>query len=259
MNTKVALVAVAVATVALTLPLVSHGGRGTPQALSSNGSSPASMTAQWWQWAYSIPDTPASEGAGSIHPLVGDNDDFGAPDLYEFCGNGQHGRVWFLGGDFSGTGEDFERTCKIPAGKTIILAVINWECSTAEGDATKGDPAWKQARQLKDCAEQTGDILSGTAWFGPEAGPLEEVKVRRLRTVQAFPVYFPPANIIGLANPDPNPSLVQADGQWLILRNLNPGRYRLEFTGSAGDPPFFVLNGAYNIEIAQPNGEPPNS
>ena len=119
MNKKIALVAATVSA----LVLAPNAGSGTPQALSSN--SPASMTAQWWQWAFSIPNTPVTkEGEGSIHPLVGDNDDFGDPTFYEFCGNGQHGDVWFLGGDFSGTGEPFERTCTIPYGKTILRSCL---------------------------------------------------------------------------------------------------------------------------------------
>ncbi len=251
-NRKVAWTAVATAALAFAPNI----GSSAPQASSSN--SPASMTAQWWQWAYSIPNIPVEEGGPSIHPLVGDDDDFEDPDFYEFCGNGQHGEVWFLGGDFSGTGEAFERTCTIPAGKTILLPVINYECSTFWGDATKGVSAAQQARELKECTGPVGDLLGGTAQFGPAGGPLEEIKVKRLRTAQAFSVYLSPSNVIDVSEPDPNPSLSQADGQWIILRNLDPGRYRLEFTGVVGDPPFFEIDGAYNIEIAQPNGEPPD-
>ena len=58
-----------------------------------------------------------------------------------------------------------------------------------------------------------------------------------------------------------NPSLADADGQWVVLEDLLPGRYRLEFTGVFDDPDTpeidFEVNGAYNIEIAEPNGEPP--
>ena len=57
----------------------------------------------------SIPAIQAPEG-GSTHPLVGNDDAAGDVDLFEYCGNGQHGELWFLGGDFSGTGEEIERT-----------------------------------------------------------------------------------------------------------------------------------------------------
>ena len=218
------------------------------------------MTEQWWQWAFSIPSTPTSDGEGeSIHPLVGDNDNFGDPGFFEFCGHGQHGKVWFLGGDFSGSGEFFERTCEIPARITVLLPVINFECSTAEGDATQTDSATQQTRELKECTKPVGDLLDGQAWFGIEDGPLHEVKVRRVRSSNAFFVYFSPFNVIGLENAGPNPSLAHADGQWVILRNLKPGRYRLEFTGTFNDPETpgidFEINGAYNLVVVERNGE----
>jgi hypothetical protein len=213
------------------------------------------MTAQWWQWAFSMPNVSTTEGDW-IHPLVGDDSTSGEPGFYESCGNGQHGDLWFLGGDFAGTGEPFERTCTIPFGKTIVLAVINVECSTAEGDATAGDPVKQQADDLKDCAESIGNDLSGTAAFGPIGGDLQEVRVERLSTVNAFPLWISPSNVAGLEDPiTPNPSLSQADGQWVILRNLQPGFYRLEFSGVYISPDVFELNGAYNLEIAKPNGD----
>jgi hypothetical protein len=227
-----------------------------------------SLTGKWWQWAYSIPNTlstpvnpPRAGKKGSIHPLVGSNDDIGDPDFFEYCGNGQHGDVWFLGGDFSGTGEPFERTCEIPFGKTILVAVINFACSTAEGDATKGTSVENQTMELQACTKPVGELLSGTALFGLEGGQLEDEAVLRLVTNNAFSVYFSPHNVVGLSPVDPNPSLAYADGQWVVLEHLEPGRYRLEFNGVFDDPGNpgieFELNGAYNIEIAQPNGEPP--
>jgi hypothetical protein len=246
----------------LGMPAVSHGVKKSEQELGS-------LTGNWWQWAYSIPNTrsapdnPPREGKkGSIHPLVGDNSDIGDLNFFEYCGNGQHGDVWFLGGDFSGTGEPFERTCEIPSGKTILVAIINFACSTAEGDATKGATVEQQTNELQACTEPVGDLLSGTAIFGPEGGPLVDQPVLRLVTQEAFSVYFSPNNVVGLDPVDPNPSLADADGQWVVLEGLESGRYRLEFNGTFDDPetpesPDFELNGAYNIEVAQPNGEPP--
>lgn len=236
----------------LIVPLVLNAQPAS--TLSEPALSPANMTAQWWQWAFSIPNVPASGEGGSIHPLVGGDDDFGANDVFEFCGNGQHGDLWFLGGDFSGSGEAFERTCTIPYGKTIVLPVINVECSTAEGNASVDDSVKDQSADLKECAQEFGDNFIGSASFGPADGPLEEIKVKRLATVKAFPIYFSPDNVIGL-EADPNPSLAQADGLWVILRNLQPGLYRIEFNGVFIDPTVFEIVGAYNIEIAEPGGK----
>lgn len=241
---------IAISALALAAPLCASANDRAPHA------SLGQATGEWWQWAFSIPNAPSDPdlGAGSIHPLVGGD---GGDGAYEFCGNGQHGDLWLLGGDFSGSGERFERTCTIPYGKTVLLAVINAECSTAEGDADAMDPAGKQAAKLKACAQGYGDTLTGEAKFGPAHGPLKKIAVQRLATSRAFSVYFPPGNIIGLAQPAANPSLSQADGQWVVLypSALRPGRYRIEFTGAAGD---FEIRGAYNLVIAEPNGEIPD-
>lgn len=255
MTSKTGLVFGALATLA-TCPSALYAAPGMQVA--TLGSSPADMTAQWWQWAFSIPNVTASEDGASIHPLVGDDSTSGTPDVFESCGNGQHGDLWFLGGDFSGSGNPFERTCTIPFGKTIVLAVINAECSTAEENATVGDTLKQQADDLKQCAEEIGDALSGTAHLGPAGGELAEIKVERLSTVNAFQLWYSPFNVAGIVDATPNPSLSQADGQWVILRNLDPGLYRLEFTGVYIDPDTFQINGAYNIEIAEPNGDPPS-
>jgi hypothetical protein len=219
---------------------------------------------QWWQWAFSLPAVPV--GGGSTHPLVGNDADYGDPDLFEFCGNGQQGKLWFLGGDFAGSGEPIERTCVIPAGTTVVLPVVNFECSTAEGDAEPTDPKWKQARDLKNCTKPIGDLLSGTARFGRmTSGPgaatptydLKDIPVQRLITDGPYSVYFPPDNVIGLTDPLVNPSLAQADGQWVVLRpaQLKPGRYRIEFTGAFDGQ--LLFNGTYNLIVAWPNGTLP--
>jgi hypothetical protein len=66
------------------------------------------LSAEWWQWALSIP-TPVSP------PL----DPTGA-----LCVVGQRGSVWFLAGNFleGGTGT---RTCAVPEGVVLFFPVIN--------------------------------------------------------------------------------------------------------------------------------------
>lgn len=73
------------------------------------GSEPAdnALTAEWWQWALSIP-TPEN-------PLLDDNGDK--------CVVGQHGSAWFLAGHFNGS--QVTRTCTVPTGSKIFFPVIN--------------------------------------------------------------------------------------------------------------------------------------
>src|SRR5688572_13524708 len=65
------------------------------------------LSAQWWQWALSIPP--------STNPLL---DQTGAD-----CMVGQRGDLWFLaGGLFGGT---FTRTCAVPEGVTLFFPAVN--------------------------------------------------------------------------------------------------------------------------------------
>ena len=65
------------------------------------------LTAQWWQWAFSIPT--------SVNPQL---DDTG-----QDCMVGQRGSIWFLAGVF-GSGSA-KRTCSVPEGAMLFFPVIN--------------------------------------------------------------------------------------------------------------------------------------
>jgi hypothetical protein len=66
------------------------------------------LSAQWWQWALSIPT--------SVNPQL---DPTGANAVV-----GQHGKVWFLAGVFGG-GPAVTRTCSVPEGTALFFPVIN--------------------------------------------------------------------------------------------------------------------------------------
>jgi hypothetical protein len=82
---------------------------------------PPSLTALWWQTFLSIP--------ASANPL--DRCDLGTAD------------VVFLAGT---TGGSATRSCTIPAGKSILVPVINVECSEAEGQG-------RTPAELRACAK----------------------------------------------------------------------------------------------------------
>ena len=65
------------------------------------------LSAQWWQWALSIP--------AAINPV---SDTTGAN-----CMVGQRGPVWFLAGSI--TGVPTVRTCTVPEGVPLFFPVIN--------------------------------------------------------------------------------------------------------------------------------------
>lgn len=74
---------------------------GDPQ-----GQSAKELSAQWWQWALSIP---------TAHYPPGDT-------TGENCMVGQRGSVWFLAGNGGGS---VTRTCAVPEGKALFFPVIN--------------------------------------------------------------------------------------------------------------------------------------
>ena len=77
---------------------------------------------------YSIPK--------NINPAYDDNG--------RHCAEKQNGPVWFLAGTY---GHSVFRHCDIPSGKTILLPILNSECSFAEF------PKLKTLSELRICAK----------------------------------------------------------------------------------------------------------
>jgi hypothetical protein len=226
-------------------------------------------TVSWWQWALGIPS--------SVHPLS--LKPASDPTGKHFCMVGQHGGVWYLGGIFkvvdptpetlaaasveaSDEIEPFvvERECRIPLGQEILIPVLNVECSTAEevalGNLDPDATLVEKATYLRDgCAKPIADeITEAEAYFGLAGKKLRTVKVERVATEKPFQVTFSPDNIlnplgdIDFSNPDPNPSLAQADGYWAKVKPRKPGNYVLKTFGAL--PAFeFALDITYEIEV----------
>ncbi len=224
-------------------------------------------TISWWQWALDIPS--------SVHPLsLKPESD---PTGKNYCMVGQHGDVWYLGGIFkvvdpipdtveatsveATEGIDpfvVVRECRIPLGQEILIPVLNVECNTAEEvalgnldpDATLDE---KADYLLNECATPLADLITvAEASFGLEGKKLKDVKVKRVATEEPFQVTFSPDNIISsedfLLNPDPNPSLAQADGYWAKVKPKKAGTYVLKTLGVLPDYEF-ALDITYTIEV----------
>src|SRR5262245_34860597 len=73
----------------------------------ANSTSFKQLSAQWWQWALSIPTdvNPQTDGTG------------------EDCMVGQRGEIWFLAGILGGG--TVTRTCSVPAGKSLFFPLVN--------------------------------------------------------------------------------------------------------------------------------------
>jgi len=226
-----------------------------------------SVTAQWWQWAISIPT--------STHPLRTDpNTPPGRVDPSSaYCMVGQHGDIWFFGGSFlqvdifpdlgSDAGisslsstesiaesapifplPDITRTCTIPLGTDILMPVINAACNTAEeiylGNLTGDETLAQTVEFLRSCTQALADeIQTVEASFGPVGTIPRNLVVRRVSTPSPFSVTYAPDHILQFGTPwlpTVNPSLAFADGYWVQIRPLRPGVYQLY---TFGDVPNF--------------------
>jgi hypothetical protein len=180
----------------------------------------ASLTAQWWKAYVSIP---ASEDPASRCDLGVD-------------------KVVFLGAT---TGVDpVSRSCTLPAGTSILVPLINVECSSLEEPPFFGrTPAERRA-----CAE--GFARDFTALFltinGVAVGDLSRLRV------QSTPFRFSPVegNMFGI--PAGTGGSV-SDGYWARIGPLAPGTYDVSFGGSAqppGEPvPVFSTSVTYHLTV----------
>jgi hypothetical protein len=159
-------------------------------------------TARWWQWGYSIPKNinPAYDNTG------------------ENCAQKQNGQVWFLAGTF---GHSVSRACTIPKGKSILLPILNSECSFAEF------PKLKTLSELRICAKTIQDHVT-TLYASLDGVPIPHLQQYRIQS-PPFNFTLPQNNILGM-RPNTTTEAI-ADGNWLFLKPLSPGVHKLIFKG----------------------------
>jgi hypothetical protein len=158
-------------------------------------------TAKWWQWAYSIPwdRNPSYDDTG------------------KYCSENQKGPVWFLTQAFE---HDVIRTCAIPRDTSLLITLLNSECSYAEFEQLKSE------QELRDCAKTMQDFVSGgkATLDGINIPNLEKYRVQ----TSLFNFTLPEDNILNLSS---QTTQSVADGNWLFLKPLPPGTHQLRVKG----------------------------
>ena len=170
---------------------------------------PPPVTALWWQTFLSI----------SGNPL--DRCDLGTRD------------VVFLAGT---TGGAATRSCTIPAGTSILVPLINVECSTAEGN---GDtPA-----ELRACARGFADQFTDLSLTidGVAVADLQRFRVHS----QVFQFTAAEGNVFGIPA---GTTRSVADGYWALIRPLPPGTHTVSF-GGAFPPGGFSTLVTYTLTV----------
>jgi hypothetical protein len=172
---------------------------------------PPPLTAAWWQTFLSVP---------------------GAGDPFDRCDLGKPGVVFFAGT----AGGTATRSCTVPAGKLILVPLINIECSTAEGN---GDtPA-----ELRACAAGFADQFTGLK-LSIDTFVLRDPFDFRVRT-GLFKFTAAEGNVFGVPA---GTTRSVADGYWALIAPLPPGAHTVSFGGSY-PPGSFTTFATYNLTV----------
>ena len=181
------------------------------------------LSAQWWQWALSIPVP--------NNPLI---DSTGAN-----CMVGQRGPVWFLAGSVLGV--PVTRSCTIPEGVKLFFPVLN--------NAFFNSPGCEQENRNFSVAEGRALVAPAIAGATGLSVKLDNRAVHSARRVRSevFATVFPSNSIyasFGVTCIVPgypySPSV--DDGYYVKLPALSVGQHHLKITGT-------VAGGGFSVDV----------
>ena len=220
----------------------SANSRVYPTTAKPFGKSYPEWSAQWWQWALSLP----VEG----HPFNDPGFDCNSAN------NGQSGPVWFLG--LSALQDPIvERSCTIPAG-TAVLFGVNTECSSLETpdfDPDFGFGAPTEAAQ-RECAKFWADHIVVSSIFCTIDGKAV-ANIGSFRFVSPQFTFTAPTPWISGTTGGTGTSV--SDGYFLMLKPLSIGTHTLScggmfhFSVDEGDPftADFGFGNTYHLTVEE--------
>lgn len=206
------------ATMALGLGLAAQ-----PDLASAESGGFSSLSAQWWQWALSIPP--------SQNPLL---DTTG-----EKCMVGQRGPTWFLAGVFGGDGTPITRTrnCTLPDNVSLFFPVVNSVNFNSPNICGFGPDDQSVAVLRRDAAP----FIDGSINLLVE---VDGKPVKHLRRVQSkvFALTLPEDNLFDAFCAVPagvySPSV--DDGVYVHLGALKPGAHVVHIRAENPSASFFL-------------------
>lgn len=174
---------------------------------------------RWWCWLLSSTSdkNPVSDESGKYSGLRQNNHN-----------------VWFLAGTFGGS---VTRTCKIPSGKSILLPIINYECSFAD------EPLIKTEKELEvKCKSEIDDIKHLNLTIDQLV--LSDLTRYRVRS-PIFSIYLQEGNIIGAKS---GLTRMITDGFWIFFKPLKIGKHIISSFGSCRSGKIKIQT-TYNINV----------
>jgi hypothetical protein len=180
----------------------------------------------FWKWAIQIPasENPANDRTG------------------EKCANGQsnsNSSVFYL--SFNNGGESV-RTCTVPAGKSLLIPVMQVEWSDKESPGSSVDDLRSSAKKDQD------SVNSLYLKIGDKEYGYEDLLKYRIQPTEPFEVIYPDNGLFGVAKGGPSKAV--ADGFYIITEPLTNGTYPIHFRSSliCSDPGCAVPNFAQDIK-----------
>lgn len=222
-------------TTRLLAPLAVALGTAAGPALAHDdgGDSYRELSAQWWQWALSIP-------VGS-NPLL-DPTRPGDPTAKN-CMVGQRGKVWFLAGALGGG--TVRRTCTVPEGVTLFIPVINTFWLDTPGVCGQG-----ASLTVPEMRAQLAPFIDAATGLEVKVDNMPVTDIRRSRSVP-FLAALPKKNLfLEACGGDLPPGIYSpsvADGYYVKVEGLAPGVHTVDFKGRSGS---FELDIGYVLTVA---------
>jgi hypothetical protein len=188
------------------------------------------LSAEWWQWALSIPE--------SVNPQIDTN---GKNAVV-----GQRGPVWFLAGVFGGG--TAARTCSVPEGSALFFPVANIiALNTPNVCGQKGTLTVSKLRAM------AADVIDGAVKLSVTLDGKAITNQPRVQST-VFAVALPEDNVFN--TPCGGPGSVPAgiyspgvgDGYYVLLGPLNRGNHSLHFHGEIPSQGF-TEDVTYNLTI----------
>lgn len=186
------------------------------------------LTAEWWQWALSIPAAvnPLTDGAG------------------DFCMVGQRGPIWFLAGNLTGA-PVITRTCSVPADKTLFFPAIN-DVNVSAPVGVCGSTGPETVPQLR--ADIKPFIDAAQTLVTVDGQPVKKTLVRRVQS-DVFDIALPADNLFGDGASCPAQTILSPavdDGFYVSLDPLGAGAHTIHIQASSGS---LTIDVTYNLTV----------
>jgi hypothetical protein len=203
-----------------------------------DGNTYGGWSALWWQYVLSQPV--------SSNPLL---DKTGAS-----CGMGQSGPVFFLVGT-AGSGKATRNQCTVPVNKALFFPLANGVDVHTPGDGLNSPTkVWDDLEITNGFSISStyasidgvpvGNLDPANTPYRACAGPVSQCSARW------FSVTLPNDNLFGLTAGTYTPAV--ADGVYLLLPPLTPGRHTITFGGTGYLSGTFSQDTTYNLTVQSP-------